>query len=144
LVELGWFQPPGGAYSYFRVTIFNGIYNPLYGQSSISGSHTYEISYSSAYNRWDYLIDGGSLWSTHTATNGWNAAHPITNVERHSQSDTFTLGPVFNSLYYRTCCTWSTWQSLGAKCYGDNDPDLENRLPISNDYLLVAQGSGSC
>jgi hypothetical protein len=145
-VEIGWYQQLGDPlYHYFRATVFNGVYNLLSSQGGISGSHTYEVSYSAANNRWDYTIDSGSLWSTHTSTNGWTTAHPATNVERHSQSDSFSVGPHFYSLYFRTSSMWKTWSTYGAKCLFDDDPDLANQLPMLPDNsLLVALGAGNC
>ena len=144
-VEIGWLQDVGdpAGIRYFRVYCINKTFSQLLG-SSISGTHTYRVEYSASLNRWDFKIDGGSLWSTHAAAVGWNTGHPVTNAERDSRQDSFTVGPAFQSLWYRSSANWIQWNQLGAVCFFDNDPDLKNSIRMDINSVIVLLGAGGC
>lgn len=143
-VEVGWWQNVGQSLpTIFRFYCIDGSYNTL-SVGSVSGSHTYRVEYFSPLDRWDFTVDSGALWSTHVNAGSWTTNHPATNAERDSSADSFSVGPVFGSLQYRTATAWHQWSELGAKCFYDNDPALRNDILMQINSVRVIIGAASC
>jgi hypothetical protein len=133
-------------YAWQTTTTFNEWPYPCTsdtGLTQVSGSHTYSVDhrydgYRGSYD-WFFVLDGTT--AEEPADFGWSIGHPYTNEERHSTSDSWTTGPVFGTLQFKSSSGWYAW--AGGKCFQDNDPDLQNFF-INNQTIQVALGGANC